>query len=147
MSSSSLKLSLLSPRSYKINLGNQQNNFTLRNSTQIVPYGTARLTIHTTDYWTTNIDYVPSAGEIIVYSDKTVIDGVTYPGVKIGDGKAYCVDLPFLNEDANNMIIEMLNNHINDTSAHVVPGERETWNNKVSCSIQGERLIFEGDDF
>lgn len=112
-----------------------------------IPHGMAKLTMDTTAHWAEKLTYIPQRGEIIVYSDRQIIDGVEYPGVKIGDGKAYCVDLPFVGDDSNNAIIDLINNHINDTDAHLVPGERDAWNRKVSCSIDGERLILEGMDY
>lgn len=35
-----------------------------------------------------------------------------------------------------------LEQHINDTNVHVQDGERDRWNNKVSCSRSNEVLIF-----
>ena len=53
-----------------------------------------KATVDTTDGWMQRRKYVPFRGEIIVYSDRNVIDGMDYPGIKIGDGMAYVVDLP-----------------------------------------------------
>ncbi len=111
-----------------------------------VPYGTAKLTIGTVAYWAERTDYIPQIGEIVVYSDRTVIDGVSYPGVKIGDGKAYGVDLPFVGDDKVSAVLDILDRHINDNSVHLMPGERERWNNKLDCRVDGERLILEGTD-
>ena len=93
--------------------------------------------------WATRTGYIPARGEIIVYSDRHVIDSVNYPGVKIGDGLAYVVDLPFVGDDISNQIVEVLNAHINDSDSHISAAERELWNNKVSCAVLGENLIFE----
>ena len=67
-----------------------------------------------------------------IYSDYKVIekDGeeIYLPGIKIGDGKAFLIDIPFLNsaQDSNNQFIE----HINDMSRHITEAERQFWNNK-----------------
>jgi hypothetical protein len=109
-----------------------------------VAHGMAKLTIDTSSNWATRTFYIPAKGEIIVYSDRHVIDSVNYPGVKIGDGLAYVVDLPFVGDDISNQIAEALNLHINDSASHVSAADRENWNNKVSCIVLGENLIFEG---
>ena len=145
MDTSPLKITLQSPKPYRINL-NEQTMKAIGITTPL-PYGTARLVTGTTAYWEEHLDYVPSKGEIVVYTDRSTIDGVQYPGVKIGDGKAFGVDLPFVGDDRNTMILDLLNIHVNDTDKHLVPGERNSWNNKVSCSIDGERLILEGTDY
>ena len=64
------------------------------------------------------------------------------PAVKIGDGLAYLIDLPFI--DAS---VTRLMEHINNTQIHITQAEREFWNNKVRCDddglIQGgETLVF-----
>lgn len=85
-------------------------------------------------------------GEIIVYTDyKTVTkDGVTQyvPGVKIGDGNAFVVDLPFVTDavEAASILAE-LEAHINDTNVHTSAEEKNTWNSKISAEISGETLI------
>ena len=93
--------------------------------------------------WEANPLFIPKKGDIIIFFDKTKIikDGseIEIPGFKIGDGKAYNIDLPFVGDD----IIEQLLAHINDTSKHVTEKEREYWNNKISCedTIVDETLI------
>ena len=93
---------------------------------------------NTTEYWETKRTYIPQAGQIIIYSDKYQIekDNITYnqPSLKIGDGQAYLVDLPFL-DDA-------FMNHINNTAIHISAAERNFWNNKINCEdiVEGETL-------
>lgn len=138
------KITLQSPQTHHIQMPEQVMHAI--GITSPLPYGAARLTMDTTENWAKRLDYIPQRGEIVVYSDRRVIDGVPYPGIKIGDGKAYGIDLPFAGDDSSNIILGFLNNHINDADVHLVPGEREHWNSKVSCSINGERLILEGMD-
>ena len=63
---------------------------------------------------------------------------ITYiPGIKIGDGLAYLIDLPFTDSE--------LIDHINNTTIHVTAEEKNFWNNKnrVFISPQDEEnLIF-----
>ena len=82
----------------------------------------------TTANWAARTDYVPKSGEIIVYTD--YFDGS--PGIKIGDGNAYVVDLPFLDED----IRDSMEDHINNTIVHITQEERDRWNDKVSCTLE-----------
>ena len=97
--------------------------------------------IDTTEHWNEKVNYIPGRAKIIVYSDHSVIDGVAYPAIKIGDGNAYLIDLPFVGDDRTIQIIEMLNDHINDTNAHVTLAEKEYWNNKLDSQLDGENLI------
>lgn len=132
------------PKAYQISLGNDAAHAL---GVVVSSGGNARLTMGTVAYWDAHRDYIPKRGEIVVYSDRRVIDGVPYPGIKIGDGRAFGIDLPFVGDDSSRIILDILNDHIHDDTRHIVPGERENWNNKVSCSIDGERLILEGMEF
>ena len=140
----SIHISMQAPKAYQIGLTDEAAN-TL--GIVVTPCGNARLTMGTVAFWEAHRDYIPKRGEIVVYSDRRVIDGVPYPGIKIGDGRAFGIDLPFAGDDGSRIIMDILNDHIHDNARHIVPGERENWNNKVSCSIDGERLILEGMEF
>lgn len=89
------------------------------------------------------MQYIPEAGRIIIYSDKSIIDGVAYPGIKIADGLAYVVDLPFVGDDVTSRIISLLESHINDKSIHITDTERQFWNNKINYELDesDENLI------
>lgn len=102
----------------------------------------ARALVDTTENWQQRTSYVPIKGEIIVYSDRNVIDGVNYPGIKIGDGLAYVVDLPFVGQDSELTLLGLINAHIEDMDIHVTEEEKNFWNNKLNYSIDGEKLIF-----
>ena len=107
---------------------------------RIVRSGTS-LFIDTTAAWNSQPTYIPKRGDIIVYSDHdTVIDGgVTkdVPGVKIGDGLAYLIDLPFTTDG----VAQRLMNHINNSAIHVSAEDREFWDNKLNCDVYNEELI------
>ena len=94
----------------------------------------------TTANWAQKTSFVPKAGDIIIYTDRSQIevDGqlVDVPAFKIGDGNAYVVDLPFT--DAAN-VQEMIN-HINDQNVHVTQQEKQFWNNKLNYNMSGENL-------
>lgn len=98
--------------------------------------------LDTTQNWNSKITYVPAAGDIIIYSDKSSIlenDIIkNIPGIKIGDGNAYCVDLPFIADD----IARDLLNHIEDNVRHITSQERQFWNNKLNLQVNGEELKF-----
>ena len=125
---------------YRISLNNAAPN-TIELVNPVGMGSSAKVTVNTVENWTTKTSYVPKKGEIIVYSDRTVIDGLSYPGVKIGDGNAFVVDLPFLGDDVADRVTELLNSHINNTGIHVTTAEKTYWNNKLDCEVSGDNLI------
>ena len=96
----------------------------------------------TTAHWNSALGFIPLEGELIIYNDyKTVekeIDGevkqVQIPGLKIGDGMAYVQDLPFVNEDLRDKIME----HIDNPDIHVSVADRLFWNNKLNVNDAAE---------
>lgn len=84
----------------------------------------------TSEGWANNLEYIPKEGELIIYTD--------LPAIKVGDGLAYAVDLPFVNDDIRDMLFD----HIRDTVAHITADEREFWNNKVRCYLNGDTVVF-----
>lgn len=107
----------------------------------------ARIEVKTSAEWSGYTQYVPEAGKIIVYSDRRVIDGVAYPGIKIADGLAYVVDLPFVGDDVSAAFMNALEEHVNDQVVHITEDERQFWNNKINYNFdeQGENLVFNRD--
>lgn len=95
--------------------------------------GTLPMYYGTTDEWNAQTGLQSEAGAIYVYTDHAIVDGEEVPGLKLGDGTSYLIDLPFI--DA------VLWKHINDTNVHITSEEREFWNNKESSRIEGETLI------
>ena len=99
-----------------------------------------------TAYWNSQVGYIPSAGEIIVYTDyQTITEGgqtVNVPGIKVGSGNAYVQDLAFLNEGDS----EALLSHINNNDIHITPAERAKWNRKLNvldfAEVEDELLTF-----
>ena len=90
----------------------------------------------TTENWNNAKGFIPLVGEVIVYTDyssyeKEVhgeIRTILVPGIKIGDGNAYVQDLPFVDKDLRDTLIE----HINNMDLHVTLGEKTFWNNKIN---------------
>lgn len=67
-------------------------------------------------------------GEIYIYSDGGGTDdqGHGIPKMKVGDGNAYVVDLPFSDSTDSRITNEMI----------------AAWNDKVSVRVAGDQLIF-----
>lgn len=84
----------------------------------------------TTSNWNANSSYIPPAGAIIIYSDYATENNINIPNVKIGDGLAYLIDLPYVSDDLRNQVLS----HVSNTTVHITAAERTAWNNKVSCS-------------
>lgn len=116
--------------------------------------GRIRMKIDTTANWRSAVDFIPLKGEIIVYSDYSTMEGpngetINVPNFKVGDGLAYGVDLPFVDDELR----QSLSLHTANTDIHITAAEREFWNNKVRCYmdtvqddegylVDGEQLIF-----
>ena len=96
---------------------------------------TAKIEVRTTAEWNTMLQYIPSANRIIVYSDKSVIDGTPVPGIKIADGLSYVVDLPFVSDDISNEFVRLLDEHVTDKIVHITAEERSFWNNKINYAL------------
>ena len=90
----------------------------------------------TTENWNRARGFVPLAGELILYTDYSSytkeVNGqnkvIAVPGIKIGDGSAYVQDLPFVDEELRDILMD----HINNMDLHVTLGEKTFWNNKIN---------------
>ena len=77
--------------------------------------------------WAQLTTLVSMPGEIYVYSDGGEdAEGNPIPKIKIGDGNAYVVDLPF----------------VAATDLRITQDDIDNWNNKVAVRVDGEDLIF-----
>ena len=86
--------------------------------------GGSDVIVHTTAEWQQLTSLVSVKGMIYVWSDYKTEDGVDIPAMKVGDGLAYVVDLPFATQA-------------------ITLSQIQSWNNKVSARISGENLILE----
>lgn len=92
----------------------------------------------TTAGWNAQPTLISSKDTIYVYTDyDTDESGNDVPNIKIGDGLAYLIDLPFINA------IEM--EHINNSDIHVTAADKARWDAKVRCyysDLENELLVF-----
>lgn len=112
--------------------------------------GAKEICYDTTANWNSQPSLIAKKGYIYIYSDYStiIVDGeeVVVPRMKVGDGSAYLIDMPFVGDDICDMIIQ----HINDASIHITPQEREFWNNKSSAfteSSNPETLILSNTQY
>ena len=93
---------------------------------------------NTTAGWNAQPTLVGKAGCIYIYTDYKQNDQhQNIAGIKVGDGSAYLIDAPFIDE--------LLYDHIADTTIHITAAERTAWNAKVRCYIDAndnQNLIF-----
>ena len=103
------------------------------------PAGGANIIYNTSEYWNSHPTLISKRGYIYVYSDWTQdSQGRDVAGLKVGDGKAYLIDLPFTEQ--------ILIDHLNDMVRHITEQERENWNNKIRCYMEGEdKIVFTTD--
>lgn len=91
--------------------------------------------------WNSQPQLVSQVGYIYIYSDyKQDGEGNNIPGIKVGDGNAYLIDLPFSTK--------LIDEHIANAVIHITQAERDFWNNKVTCYIDDNnitRLVFSKD--
>lgn len=102
----------------------------------------------TTAYWDAKRTLISELNAIYVYTDYKTVDNkdgtyTIYPGVKIGDGTSYLIDMPFMAADDPRVIA-----HIENDTIHVTASEKEFWNNKWSGYVDEnnpENLCFTKD--
>ena len=86
---------------------------------------------NTTEGWNSQPQLISAKDVIYVYTDFATVEGQDVPNVKIGDGNAYLIDLPFLVSDSG-----------------ITPADIESWNNKVCAFIDpldSENLVLSND--
>lgn len=112
------------------------------NGQEVIGEMTVGAICKTTAEWDLMPDYVPELGAIIVYLDHRKDEsGADTPGVKIGDGMAYLIDLPFCGEDFTKEVADALEEHVMNTIIHVSVEDRERWDNKLNYNLSGETLV------
>lgn len=89
--------------------------------------------------WDSDRTLISEKDVLYIYSDYKVIqkDGqkIHLPGLKIGDGLAYVVDLPFVDT--------IYMKHITDTDIHITAEERTKWNKAITADVKStdENLV------
>lgn len=102
----------------------------------------ANIKVKTKEEWDQDRSLISQQNTFYIYTNRTTQEDeqgnvINYPGIKIGDGTSYLVDLPFVDD--------LFYNHINNLNIHVSLEDREFWNNKVrtqDSQINRENLIF-----
>lgn len=100
--------------------------------------GSKEIFYGTTSYWNSQPQLISIKGGVYIYSDHDIdSEGDFIPGIKVGDGTSYLIDMPF----ADTKYAQ----HILDTTIHITQAEREFWNEKVRCYINpsdSQNIIF-----
>ena len=111
------------------------------NDLQPAAFNEIPIYIGTTEYWNNQATLIGERGAIYIYEDYSEKVNIKIPNIKIGDGKAYLMDNPFVTTSVEDLI----NAHINDNIKHITVKERQSWNNKIRCYIDeedNENIIF-----
>ena len=86
--------------------------------------------------WDAQAGLISEANKLYVYTDySTDGSGNNLAGIKVGDGDAYLIDMPFIDE--------VYFNHIQNSSIHVTAGDKLRWDEAVNCYYSsGDILTF-----
>lgn len=97
----------------------------------------------TVEGWRSKIHYVAEQNTMYIYIDykKDEDQDFYIPGIKLGDGKTYLIDLPFLN-NINSDIEKWMLQHIRNKDIHITSQQRLFWNNKLNLKMDNENLVF-----
>lgn len=114
------------------------NDYDLLLKKYIKDKGLESIRVNTTAVWSEQVDYAPPVGQLIIYTDGNVVDGVNYPKFKVGDGNAYVVDLPFTEGEFE----AALTQHLEDSTIHLSTTDRKKLENSVVLTLEGENLVF-----
>lgn len=90
---------------------------------------TANIIAKSTSEWAESTDVLSKASWLYIYTDYRQEDGVNVPAIKLGDGHAFVVDLPFF-------------------TTGVTETDRQRWDNKVAAKMSDvdiENLILYKD--
>ena len=89
-------------------------------------------------------NYVPENGEFIIYSDRSIVSGVRYPGIKIGNGATVVGELPWVTDDLATMHFRgVTTTPITDgasTNPILINGESYT-------AVNGDMVIYQSSEF
>ena len=87
------------------------------------------------DYQKESKPEIDSEGNPVYDSEgNPVEEQVLIPGIKVGDGKAYVQDLPFIDQDLRALV----GDHIANELIHVSLSDRQKWDNKIDLIDDGQ---------
>lgn len=119
-------------------LENQAIHAALSNLAQSLSLNRPEVLFNTKEGWSLQGNLVGKENTIYVYTNyQKDEDNHDIAGIKIGDGNAYLIDLPFLDT--------LYLAHIQNNNIHITEEERRRWNEKVRCFYSltdEETLIF-----
>lgn len=106
----------------------------------------------TTDGWNAQQELIPDSGTVVVYVDKYSYekDGETVyvPGIKIADGNAYLIDLPFITDRIENFGLTYRSDTVSGWSENIgyIPQKNEliVYTDKYSYEKDGETIHVPG---
>ena len=125
----------------------------LQGDSLLTDFGTNNIYFNSTEGWDSQRDLIGKKGAMYIYSDhnQLVKDGQTInvPGIKIGDGLAYLIDAPFIDNALSQNVVDMITSETIDqleqANRLVSVADRIRWNNKVSAvmdsGLESENLI------
>ena len=125
----------------------QIEGVTLQGNLLLTDFGTNNIYYNTTEGWNNQHDLIGKEGAIYIYSDHNTITNendeiIDIPGIKIGDGLAYLIDAPFLDDTLSQNLIDMITmrtiNLLESDNKLVSIEDRIRWNNKVSAMMSSE---------
>jgi hypothetical protein len=126
------------------------NDVTLQENVTLQQLGLRGIYYNTKSGWNAQSSLIAEEGAIYIYKDySTISDGnetKDVPALKIGDGTSYLIDMPIVNGDIADLLLE----HINNTVIHVSSDDRTFWNNKSSAYLQPnttETLVLSNTSF
>lgn len=92
----------------------------------------AKIYYDTKENWSKQTSLVSEKGSLYIYSDQFMSGDVPIPSIKVGDGSAYVVDLPFTTN--------VIDSHIKDMTVHLSEQDRWKLENSVCAELIGEEL-------
>lgn len=119
---------------------NSEQNLDVELDYDVVRVSDSRIHSDTTSNWASQPFLIAMKDHIYVYTDYVTLYNEPVPGIKIGDGTSYLIDLPFVSGNTRSLY-----EHITDRIKHVSLEERLAWNNKVTCfmsAVDPEGLVF-----
>lgn len=126
------------------------NDVTLQENTTLQQLGLRGIYYNTKAGWNAQSSLIAEEGAIYIYKDySTISEGEgtkDVPALKIGDGTSYLIDMPIVNGDIADMLLE----HINNAVIHVTSDDKTFWNNKSSAYLQpntDETLVLSNTSF